>query len=102
MITELKFWNHVFGLVTRGCLNKHSKLFLAAHFLGLKQRRYEKPGSLKKITFRGTGALCLSVLPRGCIASGRLALQPANGTTLDREFKDLREGFELGEHICQI
>lgn len=60
------------------------------------------PGSPKGITFRETGALCLSMLPRGRIASGRLALQPGNGITLDWEFKDLCEGFELGEHICQI
>lgn len=83
-------------------MSKHSKLFLAAHFLGLKQRSYANPGSLKKIAFGETGALCLSMLPRGRVASGRLALQPGIGITLDWEFKDLREGFELGEHICQI
>lgn len=88
--------------LTRGCLSKYSKLFLAAHFLGLKQRSYANPGSLKKIAFGETGALCLSMLPRGCVASGRLALQPGNGIMLDWEFKDLCEGFELGEHICQI
>lgn len=52
--------------------------------------------------FRGREALCLSVRPRGGIAPGRLALQPGNDSTLGWELRDLREGFELGEHIRQI
>lgn len=82
MIIRFKVWNHYFGPITRGCLNEHSKSFPAAHFLGWKQRSCENPGSLNKITFRGTEGLCLSVLPRGCLGKAGLATSKWHRTHL--------------------
>lgn len=73
------------GPITRDCLNEHSKVFPAAHFLGWKQRSYKSAGSLKKPTLRRIEGLCLSVLSRGCIRKAGFATWKWHQTQLGVE-----------------
>ena len=70
---QVQVLGSLLGPITRGCWNERPKVFPAAHFLGLKQRSYKSPGSLKKPMLRGIEGLRLSVLSRGCVLKAGFA-----------------------------